>query len=82
MANWRASVQQDLQSSFQPKDTIERQRSQLWVQRQAEEQKKAIGERNRRERDSMFDERMRRGDMLDAHREALSRMQRVANRAL
>jgi hypothetical protein len=35
----------------------------------------------RNQRDSAFDERMRRGDMLDAHREAMRKMQAKANRA-
>ena len=62
-------------------NTIERQRSQLWAERQEEEKRRALEERRRMERDGMFDERMRRGDMLDAHREALRRMQGIANKA-
>lgn len=80
LASWRASVQQDLKSTAIPKHTIERSRSALWQERQAEEQKRMMEERKRGERDSKFDERMRRGDMLDAHREALRRMQATANR--
>jgi len=80
LASWRASVQQDLKSTAVPKHTIERSRSALWQERQAEEQKRMMDERKRGERDSKFDERMRRGDMLDAHREALRRMQASANR--
>ena len=81
LASWRASVQHDLQSGIAPKNTIERQRSALWQERQAEDQRKALEERMRNQRDSAFDERMRRGDMLDAHREALRKMQAKANRA-
>jgi Domain of unknown function (DUF4203) len=81
LASWRASVQHDLQSGIVPKNTIERQRSALWQERQAEDQRKALEERMRNQRDSAFDERMRRGDMLDAHREALRKMQAKANRA-
>jgi hypothetical protein len=80
LASWRASVQHDLQSAVVPKNTIERQRSALWQERQQDEQRRAIEERRRGERDSAFDERMRRGDMLDAHREALRKMQATANR--
>ncbi|PVH74539.1 hypothetical protein DL98DRAFT_467729 [Cadophora sp. DSE1049] len=80
LASWRASVQQDLKSTAVPKHTIERSRSALWQERQAEEQKRMMEERKRGERNSKFDERMRRGDMLDAHREALRRMQASANR--
>ncbi|TVY78232.1 hypothetical protein LSUE1_G006727 [Lachnellula suecica] len=80
LASWRASVQQDLQSTVVPKMTVERQRSALWQERQAEEQRKAISTRIKGERDNAFDERMRRGDMLSAHREALSKMQASANK--
>jgi len=80
LASWRASVQHDLQSAVVPKVNIERQRSALWQERQAEDQRKALEERMLRERDSAFDERMRRGDMLDAHREALRKMQAAANK--
>jgi Domain of unknown function (DUF4203) len=81
LASWRASVQHDLHSGIAPKNTIERQRSALWQERQAEDQKKALEERMRNQRESAFDERMRRGDMLDAHREALRKMQAKANAA-
>ncbi|KAL5326659.1 hypothetical protein ACEPPN_004347 [Leptodophora sp. 'Broadleaf-Isolate-01'] len=80
LASWRASVQQDLKSTAVPKNTIERSRSALWQERQAEEQKRMMEERKKGERNSKFDERMRRGDMLDAHREALRRMQATANK--
>ncbi|KAF4624566.1 hypothetical protein G7Y89_g13606 [Cudoniella acicularis] len=80
LASWRASVQHDLQSSHVPKQSIERQRGALWHERQVEEQRRAIDARKKGERDSAFDERMRRGDMLDAHREALRKMQASANK--
>lgn len=80
LASWRASVQHDLQSAVVPKMTVERQRSALWQERQAEEQRKAIDARKKGERDNAFDQRMRRGDMLDAHREALRKMQASANK--
>jgi hypothetical protein len=80
LASWRASVQNEFQSTVQPRITIERQRSSLWKERQAEEQKKAMEAKRRAERDSAFDQRMRRGDMLDAHREALRKMQASANK--
>lgn len=80
LASWRASVQHELHSGVMPKVSIERQRSALWHERQQEEQRRAVEERRRGERDSAFDERMRRGDMLDAHREALRKMQASANK--
>jgi len=80
LASWRASVHNEFQSTAQPRQTIERQRSALWQERQAEEQKKAFDTKRRGERDIAFDQRMRRGDMLDAHREALRKMQASANK--
>ncbi|KAI9051629.1 hypothetical protein LZ554_004672 [Drepanopeziza brunnea f. sp. 'monogermtubi'] len=80
LASWRASVQQDLQAGVQPRATLERSRSTLWRERQAEELKRAALEKRLERRDSMFEERMRRGDMLDAHREALRKMQASANK--
>lgn len=77
MASWRASVQHELHFGVV---NIERQQSALWHERQQEEQRRAVEERRRGERDSVFDERMRRGDMLDAHREALRKMQANANK--
>jgi len=67
MASWRASVQQELFSGVQPKVSIERQRNTLWHERQQEEQRRAVEEKRRTERDSQFDERMRRGDMSTFH---------------
>ncbi|RFU25250.1 hypothetical protein B7463_g11086, partial [Scytalidium lignicola] len=77
LANWRADVQQGLRSSAQAQDLVERQRSALWM----EQQRKAAEAKRKQEKDGFFDERMRRGDMLDKHREALKRMQDTANKA-
>ncbi|CAL3964858.1 unnamed protein product [Diplocarpon coronariae] len=80
MASWRASIQQDLQAQAVPKTAIERSRSALWHERQQEEQKRMVERNKRGERDSKFDEMMRRGDMLNAHREVLRKMQANANK--
>lgn len=53
--------------------------SQLWGEKEREERRRAEEERARREKERVMDERMRRGDMLGAHREALRRMQRGAS---
>jgi hypothetical protein len=68
-------VQQELQGAVKPEVGIERKRGQLWMDKQAEDQRKVAEVRKKEGRDSAFDERMRRGDMLEAHREALRRMQ-------
>ncbi|TVY40851.1 hypothetical protein LSUB1_G004614 [Lachnellula subtilissima] len=80
LASWRASVQHDLHSAVVPKISVERQRSVLWQERQADEQRKAMDARMKGERNNAFDERMRRGAMLSAHRDALRKMQAGANK--
>jgi hypothetical protein len=80
MASWRASVQQDLGSAHVPQNQIERQRSLLWQERQVEERKRAMDAMVKSQKNSAFDERMRRGDMLVAHRDALRKMQAAASK--
>jgi len=82
LESWRSSVQQDIKASAPVTNTLERQRSVLWQARQAEGQMRALEERRKGARDSAFDERMRRGDMLDAHREAIRKMQGIANKSV
>lgn len=79
LASFRQTVQNEMVSGMTPRQTIERQRSALWQEKQAEEQRRQMESRVRGMRDSAFDERMRRGDMLNAHKEALRRMQRQAS---
>jgi hypothetical protein len=80
LASFRASVQNEFASGVPPRATIERQRSALWQEKQAEEQRRMLEQKMRGARDSAFDERMRKGDMLGAHREALRKMQAKANK--
>jgi hypothetical protein len=82
MAQWRASMQQDLQSNVQPKKSLDRSRSALLQERMILERQKETEQMNKSMRDSMYDERMRKGDMLDAHREAMRKMQQEANKHL
>ncbi|KID90942.1 hypothetical protein MGU_01896 [Metarhizium guizhouense ARSEF 977] len=57
---------------------IEMQRSVLMGQKEAEAQRRETQKREREHADRAFDERMRNGDMLDAHREAMRKMQKGA----
>ena len=75
-------MQQDLQQAVVPEVTVDMQRSALWLERQAEEGRRRMEERKRQTREVAFDEMMRRGNMLDAHREVLRKMQADANRHL
>lgn len=57
---------------------IEMQRTIMMGQREAEGQQKEIARRQKEMADRAFDERMRSGDLLEAHREAMRKMQRAA----
>jgi len=79
LANWRQSVRQDLNAA-QPLLADEGRRAAMLNdrrQQQAAEQQKTMAANYR---DSVFDSMMRRGDMLDLHKEAMRRMQASANR--
>ena len=78
LASFRASVQNEFMSATKPRASMERQRSKLWMEKQAEEQRRQLKGRMREVRDRGINERMRKGDMLGAHREALRRMQAKA----
>lgn len=71
-------MQNEYVSTVKPRATIERQRSQLWMEKQAEEQKRVLESKMKEARNRGFDERMRKGDMLGAHRDAMRRMQAKA----
>ncbi|KAG5952302.1 hypothetical protein E4U53_001194 [Claviceps sorghi] len=57
---------------------IEMQRSVLMAQKEAEAQRREMQKREKEHVDRAFDERMRNGDMLEAHRAAMRRMQKEA----
>ncbi|KAH8176217.1 hypothetical protein LIA77_04635 [Sarocladium implicatum] len=57
---------------------IEMQRSIMLGQREAEGQQKEMARRQKEWADRAFDEKMRSGDLLEAHREAMRKMQRAA----
>ncbi|KAG6076805.1 hypothetical protein E4U16_002594 [Claviceps sp. LM84 group G4] len=57
---------------------IEMQRNVLMGQKEAEAHRREIQRREKEHVDRAFDERMRNGDMLEAHREAMRRMQSIA----
>ncbi|KAG5992153.1 hypothetical protein E4U52_003046 [Claviceps spartinae] len=57
---------------------IEMQRNVLMGQKEAEAHRREMQRREKEHVDRAFDERMRNGDILEAHREAMRRMQRIA----
>ncbi|KAM3469571.1 hypothetical protein MY5147_006956 [Beauveria neobassiana] len=59
---------------------IEMQRHVLLGQKEAEAQRREMQRRDKESSDRAFDDRMRRGDLIDAHREAMRKMQRSASK--
>jgi hypothetical protein len=80
LASFRMGIQRERHSSIVPNVTLERQRSMLWQERQVEGQKQAIEKRRKEEKETAFDQSMRKGDMQHAHREAMRKMQAIANK--
>jgi hypothetical protein len=57
---------------------IEAQRNMIMRQKEAEAQQKESQRRQKEQADRVFDERMRNGDLLEAHREVMRKMQHQA----
>ena len=80
LAQWRASVQQDLKANVEPKKSLDKSRSALLQEKMIAERQKEMEQARKGMRENALDERMRKGDMLEAHREAMRRMQKEANK--
>lgn len=78
---WRASVQQDLQTR-DSQLVIERQRSQLWEKKQREALRRQVEGETRRRSEWEKNERLRRGNLEEAHRDAMRRLQAAANKKI
>lgn len=78
MASWRASVQENLLANSIPFDIIEQKQSMLHETKEQERLRRLTIERQTAINGAM-DGMMRSEEMLDAHREALRRMQQKAN---
>lgn len=80
LASWRESVRQDLSMNQQPNSNVDARRQDLMMEKYQSalnQQQQAMAVNHR---DSVFDQAMRRGDMLDLHKEALRKMQASANK--
>ncbi|MCJ1224010.1 hypothetical protein MMC12_000653 [Toensbergia leucococca] len=82
LATWRDSVAQNLNATHQPDQEAETRRREMLDEKHRSRinQHQATVATNRK--GTMVEQAMRRGSMLDAHREAMRRMQGVANRGL
>ena len=82
LASWRASLAQDQNSSSSSKSAFELSRNALVQERLAREHKRETAKKMKLLKQAEVDERMRRGEMMEAHREALRKMQARANEAV
>ncbi|KAI9844361.1 MAG: hypothetical protein M1837_005665 [Sclerophora amabilis] len=80
LAQWRESMRQDLSKDHLPIVAAEDRRTQMINERQQSMQNQRHIAMATSRRDSMLDEKMRRGEMNDLHKEALRRMQAGANK--
>jgi hypothetical protein len=79
LASWRESMRQDLASSVQPKIEVEARREEMLTQQRQSLVKQQQKEHDRVRRTSIIDDRMRKGDMMELHKEAIRKMQATAN---
>jgi hypothetical protein len=59
---------------------LDKSRSALLQEKMIAERQKDMEQARKGIRENVLDERMRKGDMLEAHREAMRRMQKEANK--
>jgi len=79
LATWRESVRQEI-APVQPVVADEGRRIAMINDRKQKEMEKQQQAMAATYRDTVFDDMMRRGDMLDLHKEAMRRMQAAANK--
>lgn len=79
LATWRESMRNEM-SPVQPVVADEGRRAAMLNERRQKEMEKQQQAIAANHRDTVFDSMMRRGDMLDAHKEAMRRMQAAANK--
>ncbi|KAI9805154.1 MAG: hypothetical protein M1825_000988 [Sarcosagium campestre] len=80
LATWRASIQEDLTLNQLPKAATDARRAEMLAERQQKQQSQRQQAVVSTLRESQIDERMRRGDLHDLHKEAMRRMQANANK--
>jgi uncharacterized protein with WD repeat len=80
LTSWRALVQAELYAPSAPRQSIERQRAALLQERSQAERERILELQKKGIKDNVLGERMRSGDMLEAHQKAMRRMQRHASK--
>ena len=79
LADWRTSIRQDINLVETPEQTMAQRRADMLAQRAMLKRSESQQSRMQATREGAMDQMMRRGDMQDAHRAALRKMQAQAN---
>ena len=82
ISNWRASLAQLPTSEVQQQQELELRRREILAEKKAVRNSRALEERAKVQRESVLGREMRRGSMMDAHREAMRKMQAGVNESL
>lgn len=80
LADWRTSIRQDVGLAEHPDQTMAQRRAEMLAQKAMLKRSESHQSYVQASREGAMDQLMRRGDMQEAHRTALRRMQEVANR--
>lgn len=81
IAAWRSTLRPETQAHLQD-SSLEQRREELLREKRRVSASAVQNEQAKGRRESLLDQGMRRGDMLEAHREAMRRMQAGANRRI
>jgi hypothetical protein len=80
LATWRESMRQDVAKTVVPQASVEQRRADMMMERHQNKLGKQHKEVEKAYREDAIDQAMRRGDMMEAHKEAMRRMQASANK--
>lgn len=79
LASWRTSMRQEVGMAENPEQTMAQRRADMLAQRAQLKRSESQLSHIQASREGAMDQAMRRGDMQEAHREAMRRMQAKAN---
>ena len=82
ISNWRASLAQLPRAEVTQQQEMELRRQDLLAEKNAVRSSRAFEEHSKQQRESVLGREMRRGSMMDAHREAMRKMQAGVNEKL
>lgn len=80
LATWRESMRHDVATTATPEATVEQRRADMLLEKHQSMLGRQHQEVEKKYRDEAMDQAMRRRDMMEAHKEAMRRMQASANK--